>query len=57
MKAIYVFCEGATEQAFCRRVLEPFLFPIFDGVIHPVKIAHSRRHNIISRGGMVATNR
>mgnify|MGYP001023298516 CR=1 FL=1 len=51
MKELYVFCEGPTEQGFCRQVLEPHLLN-FDCCIHTIKIAHSRRHGIISRGGI-----
>jgi hypothetical protein len=52
MKELYVFCEGPTEQAFCQRLLQPELFPQHDGLVHPVRIAHSRRHGVIHRGGV-----
>lgn len=52
MKELYVFCEGPTEQGFCQRVLQPELFPQHDGLVHPVKIAHSRRRGVIHRGGV-----
>jgi hypothetical protein len=46
-----VFCEGPTEQAFCQRVLEPHLWQ-YDCCLHAIKVAHSRRHGIIDRGGI-----
>jgi hypothetical protein len=46
-----VFCEGPTEQGFCRQVLQHHLLK-FDCGIHAIKIAHSRRHSIIHRGGI-----
>lgn len=52
MKEIYAFCEGPTEQGFCRQVLSPHLFPGGDGCIHTVKIAHSKHHGKVSRGGV-----
>lgn len=52
MKELYIFCEGQTEQGFCKRVLQPYFFPDHDGLIHPVLIAHSRRKGRISRGGV-----
>ena len=52
MKELYVFCEGPTEQNFCRQVLQNHLFPQYDGKIHSILIAHSRRHGIIHRGGV-----
>ena len=52
MKELYIFCEGPTEQGFCNRVLQPFFFPDHDGLIHTVRIAHSRRKGRVSRGGV-----
>ena len=52
MKEIYVFCEGATEQGFCAAVLQPSLFPTGVGLVHTIRTAHSRRHGIVSRGGV-----
>ena len=43
MKELYIFCEGQTEQGFCSRVLQPYFFPNHDGLIHTIRIAHSRR--------------
>ena len=52
MKELYVFCEGATEQEFCRQLLGPHLFPEHDGVIRPVAIEHSKHHGRVARGGV-----
>ena len=52
MKEVYVFCEGPTEQNFCKQVLQSYLFPLHDGEIRPIRIAHSRRHGVIHRGGV-----
>ena len=32
MKELYVFCEGPTEQGFCKQVLEPT--PLADRLFH-----------------------
>jgi hypothetical protein len=52
VKELYVFCEGATEQQFCKQLLEPHLFPQYDGLIHPIEITHSEHHGRVSRGGV-----
>jgi len=52
VKELYVFCEGQTEQNFCNQVLSLHLFPAHDGQIHTIRIAHSRHHGIIHRGGI-----
>lgn len=52
MKELYVFCEGPTEQNFCKQVLQAHLFPRHDGEVRPIRIAHSRRHGVIHRGGV-----
>ncbi len=52
LKELYVFCEGATEQEFCKQVLEPHLFPRHDGFIHPIAIKHSKHHGRVARGGV-----
>ncbi|MHB1558720.1 MAG: DUF4276 family protein [Isosphaeraceae bacterium] len=54
MKGLVIFCEGPTEQGFCRKVLYPHLFPNHDGRLHPILIAHSRHHGRVSRGGVAA---
>lgn len=52
MKELYIFCEGATEQNFCKQVLQGALFPRHDGAIRPIRIAHSRRRKVVQRGGV-----
>ncbi len=52
MKELYVFCEGQTEHGFCKQVLGPHLFPAHDGRVHTIRIAHSRHHGVIHRGGI-----
>ncbi|MGA2034482.1 MAG: DUF4276 family protein [Thermoguttaceae bacterium] len=51
MKELYVFCEGPTEQGFCNQVLSSHLRQ-FTCFIHTIKVAHSRHHGIIDRGGI-----
>jgi hypothetical protein len=52
VKTLYVFCEGATEQGFCRQVLAPHLASF--GFLHlpPIKAAFSRKKGVIQRGGI-----
>jgi hypothetical protein len=52
VKTLYVFCEGATEQGFCRQVLAPHLAGF--GFLHvpAVKVAFSRKKGVIQRGGV-----
>ncbi len=38
MKELYIFCEGRTEQGFCKQVLHPHLFPNHDGLIHTLPV-------------------
>jgi hypothetical protein len=52
VKELYVFCEGVTEQEFCKQVLEAHLFPQYDGLILPILIAHSKHHGKVTRGGV-----
>lgn len=52
MKAIYVFCEGQTEQEFCNRILFPHLMTRGFLEPHTIRVAHSRRHGIVARGGL-----
>jgi hypothetical protein len=52
MNELYVFCEGPTEQGFCKQLLQPHLFPQHEGKIHPIKIARSKSHGKVSRGGV-----
>lgn len=52
MNELYVFCEGPTEQNFCKQVLQATFFPQHDGEVRPIRIAHSRRHGVVHRGGV-----
>jgi hypothetical protein len=52
VRELYVFCEGQTEQGFCKQVLGPHLFPDHDGLVHTIRIAHSKHHRVIHRGGV-----
>jgi hypothetical protein len=52
VKELYVFCEGLTEQNFCHQVLEPHLFPNGDGIVHSIRVAFSKRHGRVTRGGV-----
>ena len=51
MTELYVFCEGPTEQGFCKQVLGPHLWQ-FSCFIRAILVGHSRRHGIIHRGGI-----
>jgi hypothetical protein len=51
VRELYVFCEGQTEQGFCKQVLERHLLQ-FDCFIRTILVAHSRRHRIVHRGGI-----
>ena len=52
MIELYAFCEGLTEQGFCNQVLRPHLFPLGEGIVHTIKTANSKRHGVVSRGGI-----
>lgn len=52
MKELYVFCEGRTEQLFCKQVLAPHLFPGGGGCIYTIKIANSKSRGVTHRGGI-----
>jgi hypothetical protein len=52
VRELYIFYEGATEQGFCKQLLEPHLFAQHDGTIHAIEIVHSRHHGRVSRGGV-----
>jgi hypothetical protein len=52
VRELYVFCEGPTEQGFCKQLLAPHLFPGGDGQIHTIRIAHSKHHGQVHRGGV-----
>lgn len=51
MKHLYVFCEGSSEQGFCRQVLVPHLTKQ-NTLVFTKKIANSREHGKITRGGV-----
>lgn len=42
LKQLVVFCEGPTEQAFCRQVLAPHLFPEADRAIQTLAVGQTR---------------
>ncbi len=50
-KALYVFCEGRTEQSFCRQVLQPTFFPHHDGEVRAGSMTSTlpRREATIAR--------
>jgi Domain of unknown function (DUF4276) len=52
VRELYVFCEGSTEQGFCKQLLAPHLFLGGDGRIHSIRIAHSKHHGQVHRGGV-----
>ena len=51
MKLLNIFCEGATEQGFCKQVLSPHLFPSGDGVIHTLAVGEKDHHHLYGLGG------
>lgn len=53
MSELYVFCEGATEQGFCAKVLQPHLFLQGGSQVRTIRTATSKHHGIVSRGGIV----
>jgi hypothetical protein len=52
VRELYIFCEGSTEQGFANQVLSKHLFPGCEGCVHTIKIAASKRHGIVHRGGV-----
>ncbi|MBX9677359.1 MAG: DUF4276 family protein [Gemmataceae bacterium] len=50
MSELYVFCEGRTEQNFCKQVLVPALRNL--RAVHPIRIAFGRSKGIVHRGGL-----
>lgn len=50
MKHLYVFCEGSTEQAFCKRVLEPHFFPSGMGTIQTRAVGQSGDRHVYGLG-------
>ena len=57
MKLLNVFCEGQTEQGFCRQVLQPHLFPNGDGVIQTLPVGHKDHHHVYGLGSRGSYNR
>jgi len=50
VKLLKVFCEGATEQAFCRLLLQPHLFPQGDGSILTLAVGKKDHHHVYGLG-------
>ena len=50
MKLLNVFCEGQTEQGFCRQVLQPHLFPNGDGLIQTLPVGQKDHHHVYGLG-------
>jgi hypothetical protein len=53
MKRLTIFCEGPTEQGFCKQVLLPHL-SAYGVYLHTILIAHSKHRGKVSRGGVPA---
>jgi hypothetical protein len=49
-KHLVVFCEGQTEQGFCRQVLQPHLFPRGDGTVHTLPVGEKDHHHLYGLG-------
>jgi hypothetical protein len=50
VKQLNIFCEGVTEQAFCRRVLQAALFPEGSGIIHTLAVGVVNHHHVKGLG-------
>jgi hypothetical protein len=52
VKTLYVFCEGPTEQGFCKQVLVPHLYSV--GFLHvpTIRVAYSWKGGVAHRGGV-----
>jgi Domain of unknown function (DUF4276) len=50
VKQLNVFCEGPTEQGFCKQVLEPHLFPSGGGLIHTLAVGETNHRHIYGLG-------
>jgi len=50
MKRLNVFCEGPTEQGFCRQVLQPHLFPNGDGIVLTLAVGSKDHHHVYGIG-------
>lgn len=46
MKELYIFCEGQTEQSFCKQVLQPHLFPQHDGILRTLPVGWKNYHGV-----------
>lgn len=59
MKQLFVFCEGQTEQRFCKETLRNHLFPNHDGMIHSLAVGAKNHHHVhgISRTSKYETLR
>ena len=53
MKELYVFCEGQTEQNFCKQVLAPHLYTHGYTHVATIRVAFSRHKGIVYRGGVL----
>lgn len=51
MKQLNVSCEGKTEQRFCAQVLQPYLFPAGDGIIHTLPVGEADCGHLFGIGG------
>jgi Domain of unknown function (DUF4276) len=49
---LIVFCEGQTEQQFCKQVLAPHLVPFGIVDVRPIRVAFSKSKGIVHRGGV-----
>jgi hypothetical protein len=49
-KQLNIFCEGQTEQGFCRQVLQMHLFPQGNGVIHTLAVGEKDHHHTYGLG-------
>ena len=49
-RQLVVFCEGPTEQGFCRQLLQPFLFPSGDGLVHTLPVGEKDHHHVFGLG-------
>ena len=50
MRHLIVFCEGPTEQGFCAQVLQPHLFPSWNGQIHTLGVGVRNYRHVFGIG-------
>ena len=50
MKQLNVFCEGQTEQGFCKQVLAPHLFRPGEGLVHTLAVGQKDDRHIYGIG-------